>query len=260
MKHWPFRYQMILVGAIPALLTWLMLTFTTLYTSWGILYDEHLKHGEMMVTQMAPSCEFAIFSGDMDPLNQLLDNVVSRSDVEWIELYDNQYHLLTHLGSPALPGESDTIQKFTAPVYSTTLKIDDVADGDSTTAITVGYLSIGLSNSSLLQARERLLYRALTIGGVIITVILLLVSAISRRLTLIFHNLHSAMGRISRGDFSPLIEDLPKKGELGELSEDLQKMASALERNSKEALTAYELLEKRAAEINKMLKDGKSTE
>ncbi len=260
MKNWPFRYQMILVGAIPALLTWLMLTITTLYTSWDILHNEHIKHGEMMVAQMAPSCEFAIFSGDMDPLNQLLGNMVSRSDVEWIELYDNQYHLLTNLGNSTLPDDNSTIRKFTAPVHSTTLEVDDAADSVSTTVTTIGYLSIGLSNDSLLLAREKLLYQALTIGGVIIAIIMLLVSTISYRSTLIFNNLRSAMGHISRGDFSPLSEDLPKKGELGELSEDLQRMASALERNRKEALAAYELLEQRTADSEKILKEEKTTE
>ncbi len=256
MKNWPFRYQIILISTIPAILVWLAMTASNLYLTSETLHQAHARHGETLARQIAPSCEFAIFSGDMEPLEQILEKIVDTSDIEWIEVYDTEYHLLAHAGSPPTTANSE-IGVFSAPIDSTILAIDDYSTMERDPPATVGTISIGVTAEPIRQLQGDLLLRSLWIGISILILIVLSAVAISRGLTSIFQRIRRSMGRIAHGDFSPPDGDLPDQGELGELVDDLHKMAQSLERNRKQALAAYEELEIKSRENEQLLQNGR---
>ncbi len=259
MNNWSFRYQIIFLGTIPALLTWVALTINTVYTSWETLSEAHQRHGQMLVNQIAPSCEFALFSRDMEPLNRLLQKSIQQSDILQIEVYDNQYHLLSQVGerhlqplSPEL--ELDLQLTFSAPIYSSIININR-SDNSPIQDNYLGSVSITLSAQPILDTREQIFIQALWSGGAALLLATLLVLFLSHRFTTVFIALRSAMRQIATGDFSPPKQALPSKGDLGAVSQDLHKMAAALERNRKEALAAYEQLELRAQQAEELAAD-----
>lgn len=258
MKNWPFRYQTMLISSIPALVVWLMLTISNLYITWSTLDHEQTKHGEALVGQIAPSCEFAIFSGDMTLLDQLLEKVITTSDIQWVEVYDMEFHLLTHVGKLSSTAMKSKTKTFTAPIYSSILDINGEPGTTEDLPSTIGSVSIGLSTSPMQRLQHDLLVRSMWSGAITIILIILLAIFISRGLSSTFHNFRITMRKIASGDFSPPAEGLPTQGELGELTADLQKMVQSLKRNREHALAAYELLEIKNRENEKLLQKRES--
>ena len=255
MNNWSFRHQIIFISLAPALLTWVTLTLNTVYTSWDTLSRSYTHHGKMLAQQIAPSCEFALFSGDMEPLNTLLTRSLTETDILTIEIYDSHYHLLSRIGDPP-PQHSETVQQltFSAPIYSSIIDLERTDIGEQHGEY-LGSVSITLSPDSIIKARETIIEQALWLGGIVLILTASLALFLTYRFTLIFSALRSAMSKIAHGDFSPPREELPAKGELGDLSHDLHRMAAALERNRKEAIAAYEELELRALEAEQMVTD-----
>ncbi len=258
MKNWPFRYQIILISAIPALLVWLILTTSNLYLTWGALNQIHQQHGETLVRQLAPSCEFAIFSGDLEPLGQLLENVVATTNVDWIEVFDTEFHLLTRAGRASMSTDDSEGKIFSAPIHSTALDIDEITNNSGEAPPALGVISIHFSTKPIQQLQHDLLVRSFWIGSAILLLIVVLATTISKKLAAVFQKIRSAMRRIASGDFTVTEEGLPEQGELGELAGDLHKMAQSLERNRKHALAAYEQLEIKSRENEQLLQEGRS--
>ena len=251
MSNWPFRYQIIFLSSTPALFVWLALTFNTIYTSWDTLLQSHQRYGAALANQIAPSCEFAIFSGDMTPLKTLLEKNITNSDILMVELYDTEFHLLLQVGNRIPPQQQDSALEltFTAPIHSSLLQVDEMEQNLSSRQL--GTVSITLSPSPILQTQQRIIEQAIWLGALSLLLIGVLVLLLSNRFTRIFRALRSAMDQIARGDFSPPKHPLPSSGELGELSQDLHKMAAALDRNRKATLAAYEQLQQRAEEAER---------
>lgn len=256
MINWPFRYQLFFLGILPAVVSWAALTLNTVYTNWETLSESHHQHGQMLANQIAPSCEFAIFSGDMEPLNQLLKRSLRHSDVELIEIYDTHFHLLSRIGeipSPQING-TEVQPIFSAPVYASIIQLDEI-NGAVPEQQRIGSVAITLSTETIQKARGKIIRNALWVGGATLLLTMLLVLLLSKRYISVFHTLRNAMRKISNGDFSPPREALPSSGELGELSQDLHRMAAALERNRKATLAAYDQLEQRANEAERMISE-----
>ena len=254
MSNWPFRYQIIFLSSIPAFFIWIALTLNTVYTSLENLTSAYHQQGQMLANLIAPSCEFAIFSGDMRSLHQQLQNSVAHPNIQLIEVYNNSLHLLERVGevtTPLLSGDEPKLT-FTATIHSTVVAMDEV-DSLHTKPPPLGSAVITLSPEPMIQLRQQIIQQALWVGTAALLLTLLLVLILSNRFTQVFSALRSAMKLIAAGDFSPPKQPLPSRGELGELSQDLHKMASALERNRKATLATYDQMALRAREAERIV-------
>lgn len=236
MSNWPFRYQILLLGLIPALFTWISLTINTLYSSWETLDRTYRQHGQTIAHLIAPSTEFSLFSGDLGPLQQRLQQHLSDTHIERIEIYDHDLHLLMRVGPTPPPTLTpDTTLQFSATILPT------IEEGVPTTPL--GSVTITLSQQPLLEQRNQIIQQALWVGGAALLLTLVVSATLSMHLTRLFQRIRSAMRQIGNGDFSPPKQPLPTEGELGELTQDLHRMAASLERNRQATLAAYELME-----------------
>ena len=253
MSNWPFRYQMLFLGGVPALFTWIALTLNTVYSSWDALTAAQQRHGQAVAHQIAPSCEFAIFSGDMHALNRQLEQGIHHSDLQLVELYDTDFHLLTRVGQISSPTHNAPPElSFSAPVLASTVAVDELTNTNPSPPQQIGTVVVTLSAAPVLNARNQAIHQALWIGFTILLLSLLLLLFLSKRYTALFITIRHAMSNIAQGDFSPPKSPLPSKGELGELSDDLHRMAAALNRNRKATRSAYEQMAARAAEAERL--------
>ncbi len=258
MNNWSIRNQIILLMSLPALFVWIAMTASTLYTSWNTLTESQQRHGDILAKLIAPSTEFAIFSGNIAPLKKALQQSITDSDIEIIEIYDTEFHLLHRSGnfsrSTLIVNDTPSLT-FTAPVYSTITAIEDNIPPISTAAEQIGSIAITLSTQPTLEAQQTIIRQALWLGFLSLTLIGIVVLLLTNRVTLLFKTFRGAMHQIALGDYSPPKQPLPSNGELGELSQDLHKMAAALERNRRSTLAAYEQLELRAVEAERIVKE-----
>lgn len=258
MNNWSIRYQLILLISLPALFVWIALTASTLYVSWNTLTDSHQRHGEILAKLIAPSTEFAIFSGDMAPLKKALQQNISDSDIEKIEIHDTEFHLLFRsegFSQRPLVTNSPPPLTFTAPVYSSVTPIEDTTQAAQMETEQIGSVTITLSPQSTLDAQQTIIEQALWLGLLSLLLISIIVLLLTNRVTSLINVFRSAMRQIAAGDYSPPKQRLPANGELGEISQDLHTMAAALERNRRSTLAAYKQLEVRAQEAERFAKE-----
>jgi len=188
----------------------------------------------------------------MDALRTYLNQVVQQPEIDRIEIYDNQFHLLAqieHIPSSLLEVTPGTV--FTAPIHASMLSIDTWDSSNTAPAPLLGSVALTLSNNRLKESRQQLIMETLWAGLSAFVVALLLVYLLSKQLTQFLSRLKLAMGSIASGNLTPPAQNLPTEGELGEITQSLDRVSSTLERNRKEVLAAYEALELQIAESEK---------
>ena len=244
MRQWGIRKQILILTLLPALIIALILTAYFTFYEINYLTNTLNRHGNTIASQISPTAEYAVFSGNLDSLRKILKHtLISDKDAIRITISnENETELLTVAEDPVprkypdifytLMSDRQTLH-FQHPIITETVDVDDFNENqllDSTASPaskSIGYVDLYLTTQYSAEQKIKSLFR----GGLITIAILvfsgLLSARISRQIAQPVQLLTQTVKKISAGDYNfHLKQDAP--GELAILESCVNSMADEL--------------------------------
>jgi len=235
LKRTTIRTRILLAAILPAITAVVLLSIYFMLEQLKSLDKSLMQRGQAITNQIANAAEYGIFSGNKLILEKLVESVLSEPDVLAVSIKDSDGHIVAS-GGPASEQKSGGGQgvTFEQTIVSRSIGISDFEQSSPQYGpILLGTASLTLSNHSTHLAKQQLLS-----SGIIISLIALLIGTIlalrtSRSVSLPLMRLNKAVSDIDRGKLSTRVAT-NSSGELGELEQGFNIMASSLENTQKE--------------------------
>ncbi len=244
MKQWGIQQQVLILTLLPALFIALLLTAYFTYSQLKYITSTINRHGLTVASQISPAAEYAVFSGNISSLKNILEHtLVTDKEVISVRITNEEDNTLLSLDEVPSPRKypdyfyslltDEQSLYFRHPVITEQLDIDDFDEnlllnpGSTSTTKTIGYVDLYLTTQYSTEQKIRSL-----IQGGLITLAILIISAmlgirISRQISRPVQMLTETVKKISAGDYDThIIQDAP--GELAILETCVNSMADEL--------------------------------
>ena len=247
MRNWGINKRVMFLALLPTLLIAIALAVYFGFNRYAYIEESlHIK-GQLIANNLAPACEYGVFSGNLEILESLITNTLHEKDVVNITISDSyDQPLISRTRQIETP---DTILpifvtpeefRYTAAITGSELNISDYEElaswedaltdpeEDNTSSNNLGYIHVTLNNlSTTTQQLDSLLKGFLiTFFGLFLTVFLAI--RISRSVVRPVQQLTHAVKQIEQGKLNTRIE-IDSGGEIGSLEEGVNKMASEMQ-------------------------------
>lgn len=241
MKNWGINKRVMFLALLPTLLIAFSLAIYFGFNRYSYIEDAlHIK-GQLIANNLAPACEYGVFSGNLEILENLITNTLHESDVVNITISNRYDEVLISRTREIEP--PDTILpifisaeefQYTAEITGSEVNISDyeelvdIDEAQSETDNSLGYIHVTLNNlSTKTQQLDGLLKGFLiTFFGLFLTVFLAI--RISRSVVTPVQRLTKAVKSIEQGELNTRIQ-IDSGGEIGSLEEGVNKMASEMQ-------------------------------
>lgn len=271
MKNWQLSKRILFIALVPV---WaIMILLTVLIVVVGITeIDGALKaRGALITRHLAPACEYGVFSGNREVLQSMAQAIMKEDDSQAVIITDTERRILAISGKPDVltaehqhaamegrisKGKGSLI--FGAPIYQGNTEGDAFDLFDSTTkekaekAKLLGYVYLELSTASSQHSKNLFAIVSLLIGIVGTAFASVLALRMSNDLTRPLSRLIDGVHRMAQGDFSTRIV-ANSGGEIQELEDGFNNMASEIQRSHDEMLEINANLEKMVGERTRQL-------
>ncbi|MGB5397718.1 MAG: histidine kinase dimerization/phospho-acceptor domain-containing protein, partial [Gammaproteobacteria bacterium] len=244
MKNWSIRKQIMVLALLPALFVGFCLAIYFTYTQLEYISESLQKHGESIVTQIAPSSEYAVFSGNTDLLVPTLRNALKDQDVVTVIIKDKDNNILLSLTDETPPTQQHSLWKniietrllnFRAPITSQEVAVDDFNEAMLLSSVNpnpirniIGYVELIVTTQYSDNEKFESLNKGIMLTIMILIASFLLAMRISKQIATPVRQLTDTVRKIASGDFKTRInQDAP--GELGTLESYVNTMASELQ-------------------------------
>ena len=244
MKNWGIKKQVLFLAISPTLVIALTLALYFSFNHINYIEETLHKHGQTIANNLAPACEYSIFSGNLDILDNLIAKTVREEDIINVTI-TNSYNeaLISRTKSQLRKNQASLVSAFiedkqiifSAPITSTAIAIDEFDElyEAKNTANTpdnkvIGNVFITMSSLStrVQQANSLIKGFLITLIGLIITVLLAI--KISQGVINPILSLTNAVNRIARGDLSTRIKT-DSAGEIGSLEDGVNQMSEEIQ-------------------------------
>ncbi len=244
MKEWDLQTRILFFAIVPLTLIVALLSFHFIQTRLDDLDQALQDRGKAIARQMAPACEYGVFSGNREFLAGLTRSALRENDVLSVTISDMQDSVLAHASrkdwkpeNSSILGRSASVYIFQAPILQSEIKIDDFYDptvgnnhepagGQSRQ---LGTITVELSNDTTITQRNQFLVESLLIilVGLVMTTIIAL--RMARSVTKPILSLTKLVRQIKTGGLDQRVA-VESGGELGTLERGVNAMVEALER------------------------------
>jgi two-component system sensor histidine kinase BarA len=233
------RFQLLLLGILPASILAFSLTFWFIQTRIGELDKALSERGEIIVKNLAPASLYGVFSGSDYLIQRLADNLVLEQDVIEVSIYNKKGQRRAHAkranyNNASTP--SNEISFFSHPILLSIMK-DEENDPFSTLLEVsidnkqlIGEVKVILSRASTLAGQKKIMFTSIIITALGLFISLLLAYRLSRRISEPVLSLTNTVNQVSKGDLS-VRSNINALEELNELKQGLNAMAESLEKN-----------------------------
>ncbi len=236
-QRWGVRARVILAAVLPMLA--LAIALTVFFTSSRLsdLEEAHNARGQALARQLAAASEYAVFSGNIETLQQLANAVFAETDIVSVRILDAHGDVLVRSGyfvqgsggSPLRAG-GEAVHEIVEPITPGKVALDDGFGLDAAPRADsqLGSVYLGMSRTHLLLQRNQLLRGAA--GAVLLGLIgsLLLASWLSRGVSRPIRAVAQAVSRIGRGQLGERVPTMGG-GSLQLLSSGVNEMAARLQ-------------------------------
>ncbi len=245
--RWGIRSRVMLVSVLPMLV--LALLLTTYYTSSRIadLDDAFSARGRALARQVAAASEYAVFSGNLDALQQLSRATLAEDGVVGVTVFGRHGETLAFSGQldPAIPlrtrssehpyaSRHGATQRVVEPIQWMRLDLDDeltaltfTSEADPVGQTPLGSVVIDLSLAHLAAKRAEMLQRGALTALAVLLATLALALYMSRGVSRPIREVAATVDRIGEGRFSERAQ-LVGGGSLRSLAEGVNRMAAQL--------------------------------
>ena len=241
MRNWGINKRVMFLALLPTLLIALALASYFSFNRYSYIEEAlHIK-GQLIADNLSPASEYGVFAGNLEILENLINNTLRESDITNITISNKYNEVLISRTRKINPPEtvlpifiSPKEFKYTATITGSDVNIADYEElflDNTTTSIpssTLGYVHVTLNNQSTqVQQIDGLIKGFLiTFFGLLITVFLAI--SISRSVVKPIQRLTDAVKKIGQGELNTRIQ-IDSGGEIGSLEEGVNKMASEMQ-------------------------------
>jgi two-component system sensor histidine kinase BarA len=244
MKKWDIRHQVLVLTLLPALLIALVLTVYFTLSQINYISSTLDRHGHTIASQISPAAEYAVFSGNIDSLKNILNHtLMSDKDVIKVTITNDNNETLLSLAVEPQPKDypdylytmlSDKeVLYFRQPIITEQLDIDDfeklglIQSRNNTAARTIGYVDLSLTTQYSSEQKIKSLIQGGLIALAILLISALLAIRLSHQISQPIQLLTAAVKKIAAGKYDAHInQDAP--GELAVLESCINSMADEL--------------------------------
>lgn len=256
MNKWSISSRTILLGLTPAFFMFVLLTGYYINDKFDVLQSQLNHKGELLVQQLAPATEYAVFIKNPGLLEGIVTPVLEDRDVAQVEIYDKDGELLLSRKDLSLfdPEKNDELHFFASditlqdvPFESNDFDLGFSNQSEEDQSNTIGRISLGLTSQFVTQEQQDAL-----VGGIIIGLGALLLSTvlalfIARTIARPIQALSNTVNLFQSGMLSARVDER-SGGELGVLESNLNSMAGTLESAKRKELEHAMALEQARAE------------
>ncbi len=228
MKPSSLRTRILFIAMFPALTLALVLGTYFGYTRVRDLARNLEDHGQAVVEQFAPACQYGVFSGNLDYLAPLVDSLLAEPDIVSVTIRDARGDTLLSRSRPT-PTEGKVLL-FQADIPSPTLPLGEEGfeiDENEPAPSSIGTVTIGISTATLIHQTEQVMQNSLLIILLGLLGTLALAAAIAQGLVRPIERVTRAVDRIAGGEFDVRLTE-QATGELQRLQEGINEMARRL--------------------------------
>lgn len=241
MRNWGINKRVMFLALLPTLLIAVALASYFSFNRYSYIEEAlHIK-GQLIADNLSPASEYGVFAGNLEILENLINNTLRESDITNITISNKYNEALISRTRKINPPEtvlpifvSPKEFKYTAIITGSDVDIADYGELflDNTTSTdpsnTLGYVHVTLNNQSTQVQQIDNLIKGLLITsfGLLITVFLAI--SISRSVVNPIQRLTDAVKRIAQGELNTRIQ-IDSGGEIGSLEEGVNKMASEMQ-------------------------------
>lgn len=231
MLNGTIKQQLRIIAIGPLLMVILIVSIFLLKDSLQFIDDDLDKRGDEICSQAVLISEFYFYTGDIDKLTEIADNLlkievlnsirfISREKSEWVHRVKNS--------------ENKDTKKYSVPVFSG-VDIDDFSpiNNANTSQSILGYVEVELSQENVYSRRKAVYLRSMTVTSIAMLTGLFLSYFFGRKLTDSIADLFETSSKIAKGSFKQRCLETGS-GELLEFQKMFNKMAGSLQRNEEQ--------------------------
>lgn len=242
MNKMKFQSRVLLVTLVPLMMTGMVLSA---YFIWSRISDIDTAlnaKGQLLANQLSPATEYGVLSRNRQALSNLLHASLRDGDIKSIIVTDVLNEVVARADALSAAADSgrggqDRFRSFMAPIYRTSLAIDEfgeslAADGDIDAEDSgpelIGNVQVIISRERAARAQNQIL-----INGLLITLVALLVTAylaglLANSVTSPIRHLTRTVSALRDGRLDQRIE-VDASGEIADLQQGFNAMASSLQ-------------------------------
>jgi len=241
MRNWGINKRVMFLALLPTLLITFSLVSYFSFNQYSFIEESlHLK-GQLISDNLSPASEYGVFTGNLDVLENLINNTLQENDITNITISDKNNEPLISRTRKIKP-PSTILPIFTAPkefkytsvILESSVMLSEYGElstgnkKDYGTPNILGYVHVTLNNQATQTQQLDSLIKGILIAliGLFITVFLAI--SISRSVVLPIQNLTNAVKKIALGDLNTRI-NIDSGGEIGSLEKGVNKMASEIQ-------------------------------
>jgi len=241
MRNWGINKRVMFLALLPTLLIAISLATYFSFNRYSYIEDAFHIKGQLIADNLAPASEYGVFAGNLEILENLINNTLLESDITNITI-SNKYNEALISRTRIIKPPETILPIFITPKefkYSASIIGSDVNLSDYGELITentpeavlptnIGYVHVTLNNQStkVQQLDSFIKGFLITFFGLIITVFLAI--SISRSVVNPIQRLTGAVKKIAQGELNTRIK-IDTGGEIGSLEEGVNKMASEMQ-------------------------------
>ncbi len=242
MKRLTIRTKVFLVTLLPLALTAASLSA---FFIWEKIRDIDLaldEKGQSVANLLSPASEYGVLAGNQTTLGKLIGAAARDPDVVAIYITGARGRMLAYTG-PGTPaqierifdqGDAQRYKSFVAPIFYTSLKVDDyesdplpAADTDPAPEL-IGHVRVILSREQALATQREVLSDGLLIAAIALLLTGYFAVLISRSVSAPISRLTAAVDSIRTGSLHKRVT-VDAGGEVGRLQQGINAMAASLQ-------------------------------
>jgi len=232
--------KLLLLGVLPAAIVAVTLSVYFTTTRLNDLYDLLHKTNQNLATSIAESSVNAVFTGNTEALNAILNNYQHEPNVLSIQITDaigttiTQAHNPTLKAAPSSFAEKNIIQPIKLKGIVSSNEFDSllVAKSNKNNDI-IGYVSISIAYDSIQHRQQGILLNSFYITLTLLIIIGLITQYISNTLAKPIRGLASNVNKISHGSYTLTAIEYDSPDEISTLISGIMSMAVVIEDHQK---------------------------
>lgn len=241
MRNWSINKRVMFLALLPTLLITIALSIYFSINRYTYIEEDMHLRGQLIADHLAPACEYGVFSGNIEILDNLITNTLRENNITNVTISDRDNQVLISRSkqvdtvSTIMPIFINTREyTYSSEIMASEVNISDYEElflGDSEVENTddrLGYIHVTLNNSATQAKQFESLLKGflIAVSGLILTAFLAI--RISRSVVKPIQRLTEAVKNIAHGELTTRIET-DSGGEIGSLEEGFNNMASEIQ-------------------------------
>lgn len=248
MKRLGISKQILIIAIFPALLVSTILTTHYIMDQFDYISNSLQKNGNLIVRQLAPAAEYAVYSGNTELIKPLMETVVKSSPVLRIQILDMYDDSVLDITSPEKMSEEESSiferlfedkkqYIFSEHILSEKISIDeDNSQSSINRNSQIGRIIVTITNQYAIKEKAEQVAHGILITSLILLLSTLIIIRMNTAITQPIKSLTRTVRNISSGDLDSHV-NTSSAGEIGILESCINQMRHEL----KESQTDLEI-------------------